>query len=308
MEAPEIRTVRQAYESVVGPVSDSAEHRALLAAVAAAVSTAQATHPTLQVPVAAFVARIARVAGASSEASAIISDMFAADLWLAEAALGGDRAANQLIEDILRSTVQPIVQQRVGANPARVDEIMQLVRVRMLVGDAERPAKLGTYAGRGSFAAWARVVAVRVTYNLLGETKAPVSAELEESLVQAAIVDSDSPELQVLLTRAAPLLKHAMQQAVAALPIRERTLLRLSLVDALSIDEIGAIYDCHRATAARWVASAKDMLADAARTAFCTLAQTSESEFLSVMRALPGYFDVSMERLLVESSEPLAPV
>jgi RNA polymerase sigma-70 factor (ECF subfamily) len=154
------------------------------------------------------------------------------------------------------------------------------------------------YNATGQLAAWARVVAVRVAYNLLDDARAHTAADIEDSLVQAAIESHEDPELQVLLARYTPVLSRAMELAVTQLTNKERALLRMSLVDALSIDHIAAIYNCHRATAARWLRSAKETLAERARQAFCQLAETSDADFYSIMRALPGYVDVSLERLL----------
>jgi DNA-directed RNA polymerase specialized sigma24 family protein len=41
-----------------------------------------------------------------------------------------------------------------------------------------------------------------------------------------------------------------MAAAMDAMPPLERAVLRYQVVDGLSIDEIGALYDVHRATAA----------------------------------------------------------
>jgi RNA polymerase sigma-70 factor (ECF subfamily) len=52
----------------------------------------------------------------------------------------------------------------------------------------------------------------------------------------------------------------AVRAAVARLPVKERALLRLHLVDGMSIDALGARYQVSRSTAARWLAAARDAL------------------------------------------------
>lgn len=52
----------------------------------------------------------------------------------------------------------------------------------------------------------------------------------------------------------------AFRDAVNALTSRERNLLRYHYLSDLSIDQIGTLYHVHRATAARWVAQARERL------------------------------------------------
>lgn len=302
LERPELAAI---YESVAGTLAPDVDTAALFAAVARAVARAKAEHPTRAVSSAQLVARIAASAGADAAALTVIDELFVADLLLAEACLHGDDDAVKELDGLLAAAVLPVLRRQLSAHPSQIDEIMQRVRVRILVGERDNEAKLRSYTGRGRLAAWARVVAVRVAYNLLAERDPGLASQQEESLVQAATDALEDPELQLLLTRYAPALTQAVQTALAALGQRERALLRLSLLDQLSIDQIGAIYGRDRSTAARWIARAKQALIAAARAEFCALTQASESEFFSLVDKLPGYFDMSLERLL-EQAEGLA--
>lgn len=296
-----MNTLRYAYEAVVGTLEHDPE--TLLTSVANAVERARTEHPTFEFDVSAFVARIANIAGSELGAAQAIDAMFAGDLLLAHAALAGDRAALNELEELLLHEVRPAVQRRSNGDDGRVNDVMQLVRVRMLVGDEKRSPKLNLYNAKGPLAAWCRTVAVRKMYDLLAPTGGNSTSDLEAALVQAAVATNDDPGTQVLLTRSAPLLASAMESAVRALTRRDHYLLRASLVDGASIDELGAIYNRDRSTVARWIAKAKATLHDNAVRAFCELAQVTESEFISVMRVLPSYFDVSLERLLCGGAE-----
>jgi RNA polymerase sigma-70 factor (ECF subfamily) len=53
----------------------------------------------------------------------------------------------------------------------------------------------------------------------------------------------------------------AFRAALAALSARDRNLLRMHLIDELTIDQIAALHRTHRATAARWLAAARDQVA-----------------------------------------------
>lgn len=299
MDTLEGKALRQAYEAVVG----SLEHEpdALLASLARAIERARSAHPTFDFTLQPFVARIAQIAGSGADATAVIDALAAGDLLLAHAALSGERAAQSELDALLLHEVRPAVQRRSNGDDARVNEVMQLVRVRMLVGDGQRSPKLNLYNAKGSLAAWARTMAVRTTYDMFANASGNTTEALESALVQAAVATNVDPALLVLLDRSAPLLASAMGQAVRELSRRDRFLLRASLIDGTSIDELGAFYNQHRSTVARWIAKAKETLHGDTMRAFCELAQVSESDFISIMRALPSYFDMSLERRLSES-------
>jgi RNA polymerase sigma-70 factor (ECF subfamily) len=62
-----------------------------------------------------------------------------------------------------------------------------------------------------------------------------------------------------------PPLQAAFEQALADLGDRDRTALRMHLVDGLSIDQIGKIFGVHRSTAARWLARAGELIVQSTR-------------------------------------------
>lgn len=304
MKTLEGKALRQAYEAVAGTLEHEPE--ALLASVAHAVERARAAHPTFDFALDGFVARIAGIAGSDGGAASVIDALVAGDLLLAHAALAGDRAALSALDALLLQEVRPAVQRRSNGDDTRADEVLQRVRVRMLVGssgDGSGGGKLRSYNAKGSLAAWARTMAVRLTYDLYAGSSSNPAEALESALIQAAVATNHDPAILALLDRSAPLLASAMGEAVRQLSRRDRYLLRASLVDGSSIDELGAFYNQHRSTVARWIVKAKQTLHDNTMRAFCELAQVSESDFMSIMRALPSYFDMSLERRLSEPSD-----
>lgn len=100
-------------------------------------------------------------------------DVRGADLYLAVALELGDRAALQVFE----SSLVPALRAALGRackSAAVIDEVVQRVRVRVLVGSDDAPAKITSYTGRGSLGAWLRVTAMRALSNLArSERRAP---------------------------------------------------------------------------------------------------------------------------------------
>jgi len=74
------------------------------------------------------------------------------------------------------------------------------------------------------------------------------------------------------------------REALAELPARERTLLRLNIFEKLSIDKIGALFSVHRATAARWLERAKAQLAERTETLLGERLAIGDSDVASIIR------------------------
>ena len=67
-----------------------------------------------------------------------------------------------------------------------------------------------------------------------------------------------NPELELQKREHAAAFTAALREAAAALEPRLRAVLAMHFTEDLSIDQIGAVYAVHRATAARWVQRARD--------------------------------------------------
>jgi RNA polymerase sigma-70 factor (ECF subfamily) len=219
----------------------------------------------------------------------------AADLHLACACAAGDPRALALFEEVL-GAVRPAVAQ-LGASAPDVDEVLQRLRLQLLVGP---PPGIAAYAGRGALRAWVRVVAVREAVRLLrdrGRARSLEDGPLLESLLPDAAPDAER-ELHGRQLRAA--FREAFAQAIAGLPARDRLLLRQQVIDDLSIDEIGGLHRVNRATAARWLVKARQRLAADTRRALQARLGTSPAEVRRLLGLYLSRLDASVERLLVD--------
>jgi RNA polymerase sigma-70 factor (ECF subfamily) len=108
----------------------------------------------------------------------------------------------------------------------------------------------------------------------------------------------DDPELAYMKAAYRASFKTAFQEALESLLPRERTLLKQQIVDGLGIDELGALYQVHRATAARWVQSAREKLLTRTRRTFMLNARISSDECESIMRLVRSQLDMSLHRRL----------
>lgn len=217
-----------------------------------------------------------------------------ADLYLACAAAAGDGAAARALDARILAAVEPAIR-RVDASASFVDEVRQLLRMRLLVGVDGAPPRLAEYRGRGPLVAWARVAAVRIALNLKRDER-PADAG-DEVLGELAAADPD-PEIRHLVTLYRAELGAALRAAFGALGDRERTLLRLHYVDHLKLAQIAALYRVHESTASRWIGAAVESVSMGARRRLTERLALSPSTLDSLTRLVRSDLDLSLGRLL----------
>jgi RNA polymerase sigma-70 factor, ECF subfamily len=176
------------------------------------------------------------------------------------------------------------------------DEIRQRIRTKLLVSDGDRP-KLRTYAGQGALQHLVRVIAVRTALSMLRETRRDVQNERVDVAHEILAIDV-SPELQIVKQRYREPFKRAFEQAIEELSARDRTLLKLHVLERASIDAIGALYKVHRGTAARWLEAIRDKLGDRTRAILSEQLKIAPAELDSIVRAIQSQVSVTLSGLL----------
>ena len=111
-----------------------------------------------------------------------------------------------------------------------------------------------------------------------------------------------SPEVQLLRARYQTHYEEALRAALATLDAKERNLLRMHVVDGLTVDRIGLVYQVHRATAARWVQSVRGKLLDHIYRSLGERLQLSAAELDSLTALVHSQLRVSLTGLLLSSS------
>ena len=222
---------------------------------------------------------------------------FPGDLYLAAACLAGDTAALQAFDrEILESARKAVG--AIDSSREFVDEAVQRLRATLMVGEDPR---LAHYAGRGPLRAWVGIAAARTALMMRRSQKRAreVSLDDDEWTSTLATISTNNPELELLKRQYADAFAVALRDAVRGLEGRLRSALRMSFVDALSIDEIGAVYAVHRATAARWIQRACDEVFAATRTLLADRLALSGTELDRMTALVQSQLDVSISQLLV---------
>ncbi len=210
---------------------------------------------------------------------------------LATACLESDAAALRELDSELLPRVAESLRRRTAA--AEADEVLQLTRARLLVGP---DPKLKLYAGRGPLLGFLRVVAA----NVLANQRAPRETESDDAL--AALPDAADLESRLLKADQQHHFREAFALAVRQLTPRQRALLRLNLLDGLTIDEIAPMYGAHRSSAARWLAEAREELAKHTRRQLSALLGLGADEAERLLSSMQRSFDLSLSRALRTNS------
>lgn len=257
----------------------------------------RAAWPSVDVPGEAFMHHLAAVCAPDEDAVERLRALKAEDIYLACACALGVPAALAALDNLYLSQVKVFLG-RTKSTPDFVDEVRQALRVKLLVGSGGAPPKITEYSGRGSLTSWLRVVAIRVAADL--QRGADARPHDDEAAAEALADDWD-PEFSYLKERYRVEFKEAFQVAFAQLTSKQRNVLRLHVVDGLSIDQIGVILRVHRSTAARWIASTREGILAHAQRVLEERLRLRPGEFESFARLLNSQLDLSVARLLKSS-------
>lgn len=188
---------------------------------------------------------------------------------------------------------------RVASPNLSEDDVAQLVREKLFVAAEGARPKILDYRGTGSLRAWLRVTASRLALNLA--TRGPKEKPTEDEWFARVVVDADHPEIAQLKVRYRAEFRSAMQEAVRALEPKDRNVLRYAFGDGRSIDQIGAIYGVHRATAARWITAAQASLVEKTREMMMHRLGANQDDIQSIIQLIASKFDVSFAGMLGKS-------
>jgi RNA polymerase sigma-70 factor (ECF subfamily) len=217
------------------------------------------------------------------------------ELYLACACLYGQPAALAVF-DARYLTRVPAFVSRLQLSESQLGELVQHLREKLFVGSATTPARIGEYGGQGALLGWLRVVAMRSAISLLRKRSDKPLDELGGD--DQVMAQTEDPELGYLRNRYQSEFKEAFADALSQLGSEQRNLLRLHLIDGMSIDKLAVVFQIHRATAARWLHSAREAVFTETRRLLQQRLKLSPPEFDSLVRVLRSQLDLSVTRLL----------
>jgi RNA polymerase sigma-70 factor, ECF subfamily len=250
----------------------------------------RATHsqPELEVDAPGFIAHVASHVTDETDLEAL----HAGDLRLALGCLLGDPTALAVFE---RDVVARALVAVRGSLPTGLtaDEVLQRLRVRLLLRDGERAPALSSYSGRGALLHWCRATALRLVQEVARAPQREVASE--DALLDAPALAKDL-DTSLLKKQFAAAFATAFKAALAQLSSRDRHLLQLHYLEGMRAEELGRIFNTHRTTVWRWLTQCREQLLKATRA---ELAKTvKDSELSSLMNVVHSQLDLSLSRVL----------
>ena len=189
------------------------------------------------------------------------SSPFHDDRAWARALADGDRDALARYERELVPVIAAQLRRR-GLTDDAIADVQQTLRARLFVGDGAGPA-IAHYEGRGALKSWVLVSALREAVRVRQRGAREPAVDDDALVALADRSETAMPSVDKERYRAA--FRAAFRAALGELAPRDRVLLKLHVLDGLTIDQIGALQGVHRATAARWIERARETLSRAVR-------------------------------------------
>jgi RNA polymerase sigma-70 factor, ECF subfamily len=235
-----------------------------------------------------------------SELASALAAAPAADLVLAAACVAQEPSAHAAFDAVLGEV--EAAGAAVGASRDQIDEVKQVLRLQLLVAKDGKPPGLSGYRGKGPLRGWVRITATREL--IRHKKKAARNVSIDRSggrTLEGMLTSGRDPALEALKAEYRSEFSLALREAIELLGAEDRTLLRQSIVDDLSIDAIGVAYGVHRATAARWLTRARSALVAATHQRLAERLKLPVDQIESVIRLVQSKLDSSMIRYLEET-------
>ncbi|RYZ10349.1 MAG: sigma-70 family RNA polymerase sigma factor [Myxococcales bacterium] len=239
--------------------------------------------PMLRLEFASFARYCQRVVGAEGVGPLELGDLFLC------CACGEDEPEAQRCFEALGASAAVAAIRRVDSDDDFVKETLQELWSKLLVGE---DAKVRSYSGRGPLQAWVRVVATRVALDRARSKRRSTSRQVQ--LPEQLAADELNVDAVLLKARFGDAFEAALRASVAKLSEQERNVLRMHAVDQSSIDDIGRVYQVHRATAARWIERTREKIYADVREALHVEHRLTPSEFKSLATVLGRELEVSL--------------
>jgi RNA polymerase sigma-70 factor, ECF subfamily len=269
-------------------------HAATAATLAEHHAAGTAAWPGVDVSPVDFAAELARRLGAQATFDALVACR-AQDVYLLIACARGDEAALRALEPIVAREVA-LAGARTGARPDQIADAKGELNRALLTDEPGRRAAARSFAGRGDLRGYLRVVATRELVKIVqrGRREQPRS----ETALLAMLAPQDDPELSILKAKYKDAVSGCIRAAIDKLDERERALLSYQIVDGWNVDRVGALYGVHRATAARWIAAARETLGELIRKEIASQLEVAADEVDSIVRLVQSRVELSLERLI----------
>lgn len=221
------------------------------------------------------------------------------DLYLACACIDGQEQALLAFDSEMLGQVPAFVA-RFRLSPAQVEDLRQGLRARLLFGAAADGQKqLVQYRGQGALKSWIRVTAVRAALSLLRDKDETLQQLDSGDRLLDRMAEKESPEQLYLRTRYKADYEEAVRTSFSMLTDEQRSVLQLYYVEGLNTRQIAQLFRVNATTASRWVAAARETIAQETRRLLRERLRVTDGELASIYRAIASQLALSIRSALL---------
>jgi RNA polymerase sigma-70 factor, ECF subfamily len=257
----------------------------------AAWRAARQAWPTVSVPRPEFAAYVAARLATDEAPEAALARLRIADLYLACGCARGDRTAISLFEQHVLGEAYVYLKR---SDPAVADEVIQRLRVRLLVAEDGGAPEIVKYKGMGALGGWIRTVSARMVQDLRRSERWHL--QLDEGRDQE--LHTTDPEMRHLKQQYASELAEALRQVLSELEATERNVLAMHYLDGLSSDAVAQLLRVDGSTVRRRLIKLRQRILDGCRALLAVRLKLSVASCDSLIGALRSDLDTSIARLL----------
>jgi len=212
--------------------------------------------------------------------------------WAHELARGQRDALDRYERELVPMITAKL--RRRGLTADTIADVQQTLRARLFVGDGEGPA-IARYEGRAALKSWILVSALREAVRVRDKAAREPATDDDALIALADRADVMAPATDK--QRYHDAFRQAFRSALAALSPRDRVLLRMHVLDGLTIDQIAGVQGVHRATAARWIERAREAVSKNVRRDLMKQLGTDPFEADELLRWLHSRVELSLSAL-----------
>ena len=257
-----------------------------------------AEHPEIRLDPSIFGTHIA---GCNTPLADRGSALPAGDLFLACAALTGDQKAISKLRQLSLSPIRSYLR-RVELPASTLDDITQELWNVLFAGGTDRVPRLARYSGTGSLRSFIGVTARRLA--LMRCRRESVAARAVARAAAEVNALADDIELGFIKEQYRDDFRCAIEDALRGLDDRLRMILRMRVVDDLTVDGIARTYGVVQSTVSRWLDKARDQVVSETRRLVCERLALSGLEFDSLWRLVASQLEVSVSGILACNDVP----
>jgi RNA polymerase sigma-70 factor (ECF subfamily) len=223
-------------------------------------------------------------------------ETWAGDFYLACAAGDADPAAIRIIDQSFIARLAGRIR-RLGGNTDDASDVLQAVRERLFSGTRPR---IRAYDAGGPLEQWIKVVAIRTAID-----RHRVESRARRVVGEPQDVDGSGnrdPAETLFKVRYRAEFATVLKTQIALLSERDRSVLRLHLLEGVSIDSIASDRGVHRVTVARWIWNAGEILLEGLQSYFKERYGMVPSECDSLAHLIRSQLSLDLPRLLTVGS------